>query len=253
MKKVLVFVLAGLSVFCLAGCTIHTNVVDNTEVKDQDAYQSGSTAISDKVTALDIDWASGQVEVVTSGDQTVSLKEECDKDLSEDKQMHWYLDGTTLRVTATKPGTTVSELPSKKLVLSIPETVDLAKCSFDVAATDLTVNLNKVGQLDVDAASGKANMTVADLTGSASVDMAAGDVTLSAGGKPSQISVDTALGDVTLCLDEACGFTAEVDSVSGSFKSDLTTTENDGTYVHGDGACRIKVDTASGDVNVRAR
>ena len=47
---------------------------------------------------------SGKVNIVTHSDSSVLLSEETDYSKTDDMRVHWWLDGTTLRVRCSAPG-----------------------------------------------------------------------------------------------------------------------------------------------------
>ena len=66
---------------------------------------------------------------------------------------------------------------------------------------------------------------------------------------PDQIKANSVSGSVTFQLPANGGFTADVDSLSGSVRGNLDMQKRgDGEYVYGNGDCRIEVDTVSGSV-----
>lgn len=63
-----------------------------------------------------------------------------------------------------------------------------------------------------------------------------------------------AVKDLVLSLAESLGFEAEVDTVSGSFRSDIpTTASSKGVYTCGNGECGISVDTVSGSITIQKK
>ena len=69
-----------------------------------------------------------------------------------------------------------------------------------------------------------------------------------------EIELDSVSGELELILPESLGFEAEVDTVSGSFRSDIpTTASSKGVYTCGNGECGISVDTVSGSITIQKK
>ena len=82
-------------------------------------------------------------------------------------------------------------------------------------------------------------------------DAASADILLELSNVPGRLDMDTASGDLDVVLPADAGFTVTLDSLSGDFESDFDTTMRGGSYVAGNGRCRIDVDAMSGDVTIR--
>ena len=68
---------------------------------------------------------------------------------------------------------------------------------------------------------------------------------------PRSLDMGTASGDMDITLPDGAGFTAEVDAMSGDFRSDFEYSQRDDRYISGDGSCRIDLSAMSGDVTIR--
>ncbi len=58
-------------------------------------------------------------------------------------------------------------------------------------------------------------------------------------------------GNITLSLPEIQGFTAEVETVSGSFVSDYSTALQENYHIHGNGASEYDFETVSGNIYIK--
>ena len=70
--------------------------------------------------------------------------------------------------------------------------------------------------------------------------------------KTERLEVGTTSGDVTAALPTAPGFTAKIDTVSGSVDTAAALVKNGKEYSCGDGSARISIGTTSGDVRIEA-
>ena len=109
--------------------------------------------------------------------------------------------------------------------------------SIDV--TDLTVD-NVSGELDF-----------SGFCRSAEVSTVSGDCTLTLTSAPNSIDLDSVSGQLVVALPENTGFTANLDSLSGKLYSDFATTYQDDTMRYLDGACKITMDSVSGNLRIR--
>ncbi len=299
MKKVLLTVFM-LAVLLLSGCRAVNAYLDD------GSYQTGPVELTDKVENLDIEWASGAVEVKYG--EGVTVTETANRALDENTSLQWYLDGTTLRIRFCKAGGLVSGTLNlnKTLTVTIPENTELTELYISSASADVTTAAIAAQTANIDAASGavrteligcgkaeigtasgavtatlrgckdtkivtasgkvKASLTDCETVsletasgdigavltgcGTAEIDTASGKQTLAVTDLLRELSVDTASGDVTLTLPETLGFTAEVDTASGKFESELPVSMSGGRYVCGDGAAALDLETASGDVHI---
>ena len=68
--------------------------------QNSDKYTVGGASLSHPISAIDIEWISGHVNVKYSndGENEVVFSESYDKKLDDDLLLHYWLDGTTLRI-----------------------------------------------------------------------------------------------------------------------------------------------------------
>ncbi len=289
----------------LCSCVSIGNMYDNA-----DKYSAGNTEISGDVENLCIDWQSGSVTVSYYDKDTVSITETCDTELSEERQVHTWLDGKTLRIHYCKSGENFTLTNSeKKLEVKLPKNTELKSLSydgssagshfdsiyaenfsvdtssgaaqldncsadiFDIDASSGNIYFTQTGvssKINVDTSSGSLSLTadtVAELntdssSGKMELDIASadrittecssGDVELRLGAMPSETIMDASSGDITLWIPKDAGFTAEVDTASGSFDSEVAFTKKGDTYVFGSGDSKLDIDTSSGDVTIKA-
>ena len=65
---------------------------------------------------------------------------------------------------------------------------------------------------------------------------------------PKRMDADMASGDLLLTLPENCGFSVNLEALSGDFTSEFPTNTKDGKYIHGDGSRAIQVSAMSGNI-----
>ena len=319
MKKCIAEICAAL-LFCLllSGCSLRgvagvladpDGGAKHTGEKLTD-YSVGDAEITERVKNLDVQWASGKVNVVYHNGDGILLSEETGTELPDAQRMHWKLDGDTLRVRFSGGG--AISLPgraTKILTVSLPEDfrgehISLSAASADIitdmlradrleadtASGDISLGAENASAVQLDTASGKidlhqmgaaqyvtlqsasgaikaelgsvekldietasGNVAVsADALADVETDSASGKVSLTVREYIAECSIDTASGEVTLTLPETLGFTAEVDTASGDFESEIAVKHKGDSYIAGDGAAEIEVETSSGNISILA-
>ena len=160
MKKIIalliLFALAG----SLSGCGRGLFGLDlgfgNSFVYDHAGkYTAGDGEIDGTVKKLDIDWLSGSVSVVAGNCDSVLIQEVTGGKIDKDMRVHWWLDGTTLRVKFCASGLKPRIYHGKKeLTVTVPETLSLSAISVDSASAEVSVLGASMDELSVDTASG---------------------------------------------------------------------------------------------------
>ena len=221
-----------------------------------------------QVRNLEIDWAAGSVTIVPSNVGRITISE-TPVDRPEEA-LAYTLHGDTLRIRyyEKKTNPTFNHRHSKDLTILVPRDFVLNALSVDTASADLSVTDMSIGEADVDGASGRCRFENCQL-GSLSVDTVSGDVFVSGTATeldldcvssaiqaqltnvPNEISSDTTSGSLELTLPKDAGFTLELETIGGNFRSDFNTTKNGSIYRCGDGRCEIEVDSVSGGVTIR--
>lgn len=156
------------------------------------------------------------------------------KDLTIEVPQNWQCD--SLEVTAAAASLEVKELTIREM-------------EFDGASGSCVFDSCTVETLDLDTASGNVRFTGS--LQQLECDAASADIVLELTNVPRSLDMDTASGDLDLTLPADAGFTVTLDTLSGDFESDFETTMRAGSYVAGNGRCRIDVDAMSGDVTIR--
>lgn len=156
------------------------------------------------------------------------------KDLIIEVPKDWQCD--SLEVTAAAASLEVKELTIREM-------------EFDGASGSCVFDSCTVETLDLDTASGNVHFTGS--LQQMECDAASADIVLELTNVPRSLDMDTASGDLDVTLPADAGFTVTLDTLSGDFESDFETTMRAGSYVAGNGHCRIDVDAMSGDVTIR--
>ena len=240
MKRFIALLLAGLMLFGFAGCIRISGLSCTTPIRYSDAnkYTAGSfTYESDKVEKVEIEWMSGGIKLL-NGKGTLSVTESGAGELSEEEQMHWWLDGTTLRIKFCKSGYqcdfTKAFNQKKELTVELPDFVDL---DIDVASGKVSAeNMLNLGKLELKTASGGTDIKYLSAK-EVKVDAASGRTAFGAVTVSAAFKVNTASGGLT--VDRISAGEIDVDSASGGVTIGIDTVE------------KIRIDSASGSVNLK--
>ncbi|MBQ8833696.1 MAG: DUF4097 family beta strand repeat protein [Oscillospiraceae bacterium] len=220
---------------------------------------------------LEIEWAAGSIILQPADVEEITITE---SDVSDEKYaMRWKLVNRKLTIQFSEDtifgiGITVNTKLTKDLYIQVPRDWVCRSLEIDAASATLEVCDLTIGEVELDTASGVCrfdNCTVDSID----MDTASGDIRFSGSlntldfdgasagiyaqltNTPNRMDIDTMSGDLDLTLPADTGFIVSLDAMSGGFSSDFETTTKNGSYIHGDGRCRINVSAMSGDVIIR--
>lgn len=219
---------------------------------------------------IQIEWAAGDI-TVQPGDTDVILVSESRKDKTP--PMVCSLNNGSLDVAFSETKFTLGfgfgrrNMGSKDLTITVPRDFDLRVLEMDIASSKVTISDMTIDKLDFDGADVRCdiqNCTVGslDMDGASCKAFFDGSLdTLDCDGastgfegifhnEPSSMDFDGMSNDVTITLPEGCGFTATVDGMSSHFTADQQVSLNNGSYVHGNGRCKIDMDGMSGNLTI---
>lgn len=262
----IVFLSGILAVGLLAG-QLSFSIPSFTQDSEKTVSDSGSVSASD-VQNLDIDWVAGSVIIQPGDVDTITFTEKSASGNTD--KMVWKQTGNTLFIEHSKTkvyiGFSIDQ--SKDLVITVPRDWVCGKLSIDSASANIQVSDLQISDADFDSASGTCilnNCNVDDI----SIETASGDVdfigmfntlelsaasakcTMVLSNVPRQIDVETMSGDLDITLPSDCGFTVDMDGMSGDFSSEFPTSTTNDNHVFGDGSCRINVESMSSDLIIR--
>ena len=229
------------------------------KTKEPTDNYTGADYISDKadITALDIDWISGDVKILQTKDDAIRVEERIWNNSYSAHPMVVTDDNGILRIRyAEDTWLNAIDLPEKELTVYLPRAVaenltevrlNSVSADFDVAALtvkntltfdsvsgDLETDFITADSAEVNTVSGKIELdgSFRQVTGGST----SGEVDLALRKCPEKLDLVTVSGDVELKLPQNAGFTLNYSTVSGDLESDfLLTTERDGGHICGDG------------------
>ncbi|PWJ70310.1 putative adhesin [Ruminococcaceae bacterium R-25] len=201
---------------CLTGCSFGVFNTMNYRYDNADKYEAGNREIDDKITRINLDYASGNVTVKGTDADSVSVKERVNKDIDEDHQVHTWVDGNTLyiRYCVSKDMIIFSGI-EKSLEVTIPEAQNLNDFVINVSSGDVVLDNFTTDSLNSHASSGNTRIDC-----SARViehKSSSGNVELAQKGNADSVKVKLSSGN--LVLDQEGDLDSlDIDSSSGKIE-----------------------------------
>ena len=110
---------------------------------DDKGYSVGEgTVYAEEITAIDVDWLDGNVQIVVCEDRYFSISEFSQESLTDAMRVHWSVseDGKTLTVKCRESAWFLGSSAKKDLILRIPERLMGAITSLTVRAQESEIN-----------------------------------------------------------------------------------------------------------------
>lgn len=251
---------------------VEINTMETTANPEAEMEGYGVAVDAASIREMEIEWAAGSIVIKPMDITEIRISEEGASQSSD--PMVWKVKDGKLVVQYSKNTDhdfgigLLQGKDVKNLTIQVPLDWNCNSLEIDAASASLEVKDLTIREMEFDGASGTCiftNCTVENLdldTASGDVlfkgsltqmecDAASANIILELSSIPKSLDLDTASGNLDLTLPENAGFTVTMDTMSGEFTSDFTTTQRNGSYVAGNGRCRIDVDAMSGNVMIR--
>ncbi len=272
--SVMVSILLCLSV---AGCTSQGSGITKSEEYTQSSmYSVGNAQIEGTVTAIHVHTTESNVEFVPSEGGQITLEDRVEGSTSalpEEQQLHFYLDGLTLRVEEYGSGVDVTGAPQKTVVIRIPYGTSYYVVRTKSSSGNVSMSGMIIDQLTVETTGGdvelkdmtarslKANTTAGNvavedvLSSLIETETTAGNTEITLNSQPYRLEAETGSGEVQLKLPETPGFELTLEQAAGEFEDGFgltkqTSDDGGNVYTTGTGENKYKVTTESGSVVV---
>ena len=253
MKKLCCLMLAVALCLGLSGCSF---TLGRMAAYDQAGrYSIGSFAYdAGAVDTVEINWRSGEIHLTEKAGPRLSVTEAAGK-LSEAQQMHWLLDGGTLRIQFCESGYRGPITGNKKLEMEIPAGIDLR---VNCTSGDVFMGEHTLGALAVNITSGDVRLGNARAA-SAAFNSTSGDVTTGLLDVAGALAVNSTSGDTRIEALQAQS--ARLNSTSGNIDLGLyqcgdtnisCTSGSVRLTVHPDHGAAVDYSTSSGSLNGRS-
>ncbi|MBR1798003.1 MAG: DUF4097 family beta strand repeat protein [Clostridiales bacterium] len=249
------------------------NLINNTyyTYENADKYTAGDREITETIDSINIDYVSGDVRLIGSDTDEVTITETANKELDDEQMVHTWVDGSTLyvRFCASSKSIDLNNI-EKELEIVVPESqlldtllVEISSGSFycsDITSGDINVSSSSgaievngsADNINLEASSGSVYLNQERESENISINTSSGSITAEIIATD-KLDIDASSGDVTVYLPEDADVTANVETSSGEFNYELSFSRIDGAYVSGDGSSVMNINTSSGDVSLLAR
>lgn len=221
---------------------------------------------ADEIEVIEIEWIAGFISISTDTTDQISFQE---TEVNYSDQMVWEQSGNTLKIKFKKKPNSIFGIKSnvkKALNITVPEKWTGKRLTINSVSAPMEISDITVCDVILDNVSGvctfnncivqnaQLNTVSGTLTYSGILDFltcssVSAECHTSLFNTPNEIKMDGVSGNLTLELPDDCGFIAEMDTVSGSFSSEFETehtgNSHSGTYVHGNGSCKVSMDGVS--------
>jgi len=256
----------------LAPTDVEITTMETTATPEPEITGYGVALDAASIREIEIEWAAGSIRIQPKDITEIRIAE---KGVNQsEKPMVWKVRDGKLAIQFAEnmkislgTGLNWGDF-SKELIIEVPADWQCNSLEVTAAVASLEVSNLTIREMEFDGASGtcvfdNCNVEKLDLdTASGDVrftgslqqldcDAASADIVLELTNVPRSLDMDTASGDLDVTLPAEAGFTVSMDTMSGDFDSDFETTRRNGSYVAGNGRCRIDVDGMSGNVNIR--
>lgn len=266
------------------GCNTINLPISLGKYDNADLYLIGDQTYEGELTAIDIEWACGKVDVIPDDNATqISVKEESKNEIVDDQKVHTYfhdgvlmikfwkseykgdIKGENKQLTVTYPATALSEMNVKLASGTCNiDSVEADKTKLDIASGSVSVNSVKGNTFELNLASGSINVTELK-TEKLTTNLASGnfkvktcdtnDFALSIMSGSVEIDFST-LSSATVNMTSgktqigipSGGATLSLEKTSGSFKTELEYEKNGKDYVFGNGEAKITAHLVSGNI-----
>ena len=238
------------SAFCLTGCSFGLFNTVNYKYDNADKYEAGDRDIDDTITKINIDYLSGNVKVMGTDEDSVSVRETINKSVDEDHKVHTWVDGDTLyvRYCASKDMISFNGI-EKSLEITLPGDQELDDFIIDVSSGEIDLNGFTTNKLNAHASSGNTNIDCS--ASEIDIKSSSGNVGLTQTGNSKSVKVKASSGNVVI-IHEGDSETFDIDSSSGKISIDQKGTVGDAKIHSSSGGVNIAmgtVDTLSIDVS----
>ena len=227
---------------CLTGCSF--GMFNTLKYDNADKYEAGNREIEDKITKINLDYASGDVKVKGTDTDSVSVKETVNRDIDKDHQVHTWVNGDTLyiRYCVSKDMISFNGI-EKSLEVTIPEAQELDEFIINVSSGDIILDNFTTDSLNSHASSGDSkiacyarniehktssgdlNLIQKGNADSVNVKVSSGDIVISHEGDINSFDVNSSSGKIDIYQKGNVG-TADVKSSSGGVKAEMGTVDN---------------------------
>lgn len=222
--------------FALSGCAYIQGYgrVHGEWYANADRYEIGDfTYQANEIDEIEVDWVLGEIELIESEKQTLSVTES-GKDLEEEQKFRHLIEGRTLKIKFWKSGYTAQiEASQKHIVIELPAGISL---SADFTSARLSASALNVREMDVSCTSG--DVQIGTLTAQeADFNATSGSLSIETAQVRGKFAANFTSGSAD--IGTLTAYEAEFDASSGSVEIETATLEG-----------KLETDSTSGSVEI---
>jgi DUF4097 and DUF4098 domain-containing protein YvlB len=216
MKKYLMLCAGMLAAgLLIAGC----GKIEGYHYDNSDTYTAGSFSYDeDSIDSVEINWISGNVYIDESVMSPLEIREESEKELSDEDKLRYKIEDRKLVIQFCESGVDTGG-KKKDLYVKLPILLDNVELNLVSANTEM---VSSAADIDINAVSGESYVYVDQCE---------------------RLDINSVSGDAHVVLDSSLGSKVEFETVSGKYTGDEKSLDK---------MCNIKCNTVSGDLEVSA-
>lgn len=238
---ILLLVLVGILLAAVAG-HCYTVLESDTQVTSQ-------TMDPAEIDALTIDWAAGDIRILTGDVEEITFTENGAFD--EDESFYVSVSDGCLKIAYSRPriSLTMGSLPRKDLTVVVPKDWYCRRLTLNAASVDIEAEDLRVGEMILSGASMELDFhgEVDTLKSSG----ASTEVSLRCENRPEKIDLSGASCEFSLTLPRGCGFRVHSSGLSSSFRCEEDWIAEDGFYSYGDAHCVINSSGVACEIEIQ--
>ena len=222
-------------IMAFSACQITGCNYTSLEYDDAIKYKKGGASIEGTISAIDVEWLTGSVQIEYNDQEEISFYESANEEIDDKHQLRYYVEGDELHIKFGRQGKYTLGIGAinKDLVICIPRgmvldkievesvsadittkgTLDFKNASFEAVSGDITVLIGKADDVDAETVSGKISASMKAVS-KAEISTASGNITIDAE-EIKNCEIDSVSGEVYLNLFKGYNYSIKCDSVSG--------------------------------------
>ena len=264
-------IIISISSILLCSCS-YTHLGKTTiNYEDSSNYIDGNRTINDNITTLNINWAAGNIYVISNENQTstIEIKEEITKgkDTTNKLIVRSFIDSNALNIQFGYPGEYEIDDFRKDLHISLSNDYNLDNLNIATIQGNIETSFKNVK--NINAASTSSNfigkdldvdrLTFSSVSGDLHIDGKMKEIIMNSTSGNSNVTnysstsnnvFNTVSGDTIYNISSSYGYKASLSTISGTFTSNVEYLKSDGNYIYKEENHEIKADSISGNLTI---
>ena len=133
--------------------------------------------------------------------------------------------------------------------ITIEQKGEAESISAEATSGDIEISAEKAAEVEMEATSGHIELAAQEAK-SVDAETTSGNIVLRFGKMPADTDVDATSGNIKVYVPEGADFTADIDTTSGDFDSNIALSKSGSKYTSGNGSNTLDIETTSGDIKI---